>query len=90
MFDMMADVLEINYLIDPKVKGTVNLHMKGEIAKTDLLSLFDDIIRINQRLCISRDRLRLWIIRCRDQQANDVNNHGRSRWRDSVNRRTHR
>ena len=45
---ILSDVLQINYLIDPKVKGTVNLHMKGEIAKTDLLSLFDDIIRINR------------------------------------------
>ncbi len=45
---IISDLLQINYLIDPKVKGTVNLHMKGEIAKTDLRSLFDDIIRINR------------------------------------------
>tara|TARA_B100000315_G_C14590087_1_gene595318 strand:+ start:2823 stop:4919 length:2097 start_codon:yes stop_codon:yes gene_type:complete len=45
---VLSEVLEINYLIDPKVKGTVNLHMQGEIAKTDLMSLFDDIMRINR------------------------------------------
>ena len=49
---ILSDVLQINYLIDPKVKGTVNLHVKGEIAKTDLLSLFDDIIRINRAAMI--------------------------------------
>ncbi|MBQ27593.1 MAG: type II secretion system protein GspD [Nitrospiraceae bacterium] len=49
---VLADVLEINYLIDPKVKGTVNLHIRGEIAKTDLLALFDDIMRINRAAII--------------------------------------
>ncbi len=45
---VLSEVLDIDYLIDPKVKGTVNLHMKGEIEKSDLLSMFQDIIRINR------------------------------------------
>ncbi|HIA13647.1 MAG TPA: type II secretion system protein GspD [Nitrospirales bacterium] len=49
---ILSAVLQIDYLIDPKVKGTVNLHVNGEIAKTDLLSLFNDIIRINRAALI--------------------------------------
>ena len=45
---ILSHALQIDYLIDPKVKGTVNLHMKGEIARTDLMTLFNDIIRINR------------------------------------------
>ena len=49
---MLSDILAINYLIDPKVKGTVNLHMKGTVAKTDLHALLDDIVRINRAVII--------------------------------------
>ncbi len=45
---IIADILELNYIIDPKIKGTVNIHATGAISKDDLMVIFIDILRINR------------------------------------------
>ena len=45
---IIADILELNYIIDPKIKGTVNIHATGAISKDDLMVIFVDILRINR------------------------------------------
>ena len=45
---IIADILELNYIIDPKIKGTVNIHATGAISKDDLMVIFTDILRINR------------------------------------------
>lgn len=45
---VIADILDLNYIIDPKIKGTVNLHATGSISKQDLMVIFTDILRINR------------------------------------------
>jgi len=45
---IIADILDLNYIIDPKIKGTVNIHATGAISKNDLMIIFVDILRINR------------------------------------------
>tara|TARA_B100000315_G_C14590087_1_gene595317 strand:+ start:704 stop:2770 length:2067 start_codon:yes stop_codon:yes gene_type:complete len=52
---IIADILEINYIIDPKIKGTVNIHATGAISRDDLMVIFTDILRIN-RAAIVKNR----------------------------------
>ncbi|MEE8424091.1 MAG: type II secretion system secretin GspD, partial [Thermodesulfobacteriota bacterium] len=43
----LADILEINYIIDPAVKGTVNIHTTGKISKKDIFNIFQTILKVN-------------------------------------------
>ncbi|HIB54448.1 MAG TPA: type II secretion system protein GspD [Nitrospirales bacterium] len=45
---IIADILGLNYIIDPKIKGTVNIHATGAISNDDLMVIFTDILRINR------------------------------------------
>ena len=51
---VIADILELNYIIDPKIKGTVNIHATGAISKRDLMVIFTDILRINRAAIIKK------------------------------------
>jgi general secretion pathway protein D len=47
VIDMLARQLHINYILDPKVSGTVILNTYGETKNIDPRSLLDLILRIN-------------------------------------------
>ena len=51
---MIADILELNYIIDPKIKGTVNIHATGAISKDALMVIFTDILRINRAAIVQK------------------------------------
>jgi general secretion pathway protein D len=44
---IIADVLRINYVIDPTVRGTVNMSTSGELRRSDLLPLLEAILKMN-------------------------------------------
>jgi general secretion pathway protein D len=44
---VMAEILKINYIIDPRVKGVVNIHTAGQIPPEDVLPIFQSILRLN-------------------------------------------
>jgi general secretion pathway protein D len=44
---VMAEILKINYIIDPRVKGVVNIHTAGQIPLEDVLPIFQSILRLN-------------------------------------------
>lgn len=44
---IIADLLKINYLIDPAVRGTVNIHTQGKLSKKDLMDIFLTILKVN-------------------------------------------
>ena len=44
---VLADTIGINYNIDPKVKGTVNVRASGQLSKSDLLSIMETVLSIN-------------------------------------------
>jgi general secretion pathway protein D len=47
VIDTLARVLKINYILDPRVRGTVTIYTYGEIRSTDVRGLLDTILRIN-------------------------------------------
>ena len=51
---VIADILELNYIIDPKIKGTVNIHATGAISKDALMVIFTDILRINRAAIVQK------------------------------------
>ena len=51
----MAEILKINYVIDPKVRGTVNINTSGAISQEDIYPLFLSILRMNGATIVKRD-----------------------------------
>jgi general secretion pathway protein D len=47
VINALADILQINYIIDPAVRGKVNIHTSGEIDKSQLLPILETIFEIN-------------------------------------------
>lgn len=52
---VIADMLKINYLIDPRVKGVVNIHTSGQITPEGLLAIFQSILRLNGATAIPKE-----------------------------------
>ena len=44
---IIADNLKLNYIIDPGIKGTVNVHTSGSLKRSDLLPLLETLLKIN-------------------------------------------
>src|SRR5579859_5075280 len=47
MVDILARRLKINYILDPRVKGTVTIYTYGEVRPVDLMQLLQTILRVN-------------------------------------------
>ena len=47
MVNLIAKMLKINILVDPRVKGSVTIHTYGETKTVDLMSLLETILRVN-------------------------------------------
>lgn len=43
----LADTLGLNYSIDPKVKGTVNVRASGKLTRGELLSILETMLLVN-------------------------------------------
>ena len=43
----IADLLAINYIVDPDVRGNVTIHTAGAIKKSDLFPIFFQILEVN-------------------------------------------
>lgn len=43
----LADTLQLNYSIDPKVKGTVNVRASGKLTRGELLSILETMLLVN-------------------------------------------
>jgi general secretion pathway protein D len=52
-----AEVLRISYVIDPRVKGTVNIHTSGAIANEDIYPIFLSILRMNGATIVKKDSI---------------------------------
>jgi general secretion pathway protein D len=47
MIDILARMLKINYILDPRVKGAVTIYTYGEVKPVDLMPLMETILRVN-------------------------------------------
>lgn len=52
---VIADILKINYLVDPRVKGIVNIHTSGQITPEGLLAIFQSILRLNGAIALPKE-----------------------------------
>jgi len=44
---IIMEQLRLNYIIDPAVKGTINISTSGDIRRSDLLPILETILKIN-------------------------------------------
>ncbi|MFA5110741.1 MAG: type II secretion system secretin GspD [Desulfobaccales bacterium] len=44
---VLADTMGINYSIDPRIKGTVNVHATGKLSQSDLMGIMEALLTIN-------------------------------------------
>ncbi len=51
----MSEILKINYIIDPRVKGVVNIHTSGQISSADVFPIFQSILRLNGSTAVRKD-----------------------------------
>jgi general secretion pathway protein D len=54
---VMGEILRINYLIDPKVKGVVNIHTSGQVPTQEVFSIFQSILKLNGATAVKKDSL---------------------------------
>ena len=52
---VMAEVLQINYIVDPRVKGVVNIHTSGQISSENAFPIFQSILRLNGATAVKKD-----------------------------------
>lgn len=51
---VMAEMMKINYIIDPKVKGVVNIHTSGQITTEEIFSIFQSILKLNGATAVQK------------------------------------
>ncbi|MEA3385307.1 MAG: type II secretion system secretin GspD, partial [Thermodesulfobacteriota bacterium] len=44
---ILGRILELNYVVDPAIKGTISLNIKGRYTKSEFLDLFNSILQIH-------------------------------------------
>jgi general secretion pathway protein D len=53
----MADILNMNYIMDPNIQGKVTIHTAGELKQNELLSVFFQILELNGLTAVKRGDL---------------------------------
>jgi type II secretory pathway component GspD/PulD (secretin) len=53
----IAELLNINYIVDPNVKGKVTIHTAGGLRKEDLFPVFSQILEVNGLTAIKEGNL---------------------------------
>lgn len=54
---VMAGVLKLNYIIDPKVRGVVNINTSTHISSDDLFPIFQSILKLNGATAVKKGPL---------------------------------
>jgi general secretion pathway protein D len=47
MIDLLARMMKISYILDPRVKGSVSVYTYGEVKDVDLMPLLQTVLRVN-------------------------------------------
>jgi general secretion pathway protein D len=54
---VMAEIMKINYIIDPRVKGVVNIHTAGQISAEEVFPIFQSILKLNGATAVKKENL---------------------------------
>jgi general secretion pathway protein D len=52
---VMSEIMKVNYIVDPKVRGVVNIHTSGQISAQDVYPIFQSILRLNGATAVKKD-----------------------------------
>jgi len=52
---VISEILKINYIVDPRVKGVVNIHTSGQISAEHTFPIFQSILRLNGATAVKKD-----------------------------------
>jgi general secretion pathway protein D len=51
---VMAEMMSINYIVDPRVKGVVNIRTTGQISNKDIFPVLQTILRMNGATAVQK------------------------------------
>jgi general secretion pathway protein D len=54
---VMAEIMKINYIIDPRVKGVVNIRTAGQVSTEEVFPIFQSILRLNGATAVKKGNL---------------------------------
>lgn len=54
---VMAEVMKVNYVIDPRVMGVVNIRTAGHIQPDEVFSIFQTILKLNGAIAVKKENL---------------------------------
>jgi len=54
---VMAEIMKINYIIDPRVRGVVNIHTAGQISAEEVFPIFQSILKLNGATAVKKENL---------------------------------
>ena len=54
---VMGEILKITYIIDPRVKGVVNIHTVGQIPLEDVFSIFQSILQLSGATAVKKGNI---------------------------------
>jgi len=54
---VMAEIMRINYIIDPRVKGVVTIRTAGQISIDEVFPIFQSILKLNGATAVKKDNL---------------------------------
>lgn len=53
----LAEILEINYMVEPRIGGKVTIHTAGELNRDDLFEVFFQILELNGLTAVRQDKI---------------------------------
>jgi general secretion pathway protein D len=54
---VIAEILKVNYIIDPKVRGVVNIHTAGQISAEEVFPIFQSILQLNGAIAVKKENI---------------------------------
>ncbi len=54
---VMGEILNINYIVDPGIRGSVTIHTSGSLKRRDLYSIFHQILELNGLAAVQEGNL---------------------------------
>ena len=51
---VISEVMKINYIIDPRVKGIVNIHTSGQLSTEEIFPIFQSILKLNGATAVQK------------------------------------
>lgn len=51
---VMAEMMKFNYIVDPRVRGVVNIHTSGQISSEEIFPIFQSILKLNGATAVQK------------------------------------